>query len=755
MLDGSVSSILLRGNTVLPDGVALDRYILVRNGRIAAISRRRPPLTEDIPYVQTERTDWIFPGLLDLHTHSVYNILPLWRSPNAPFDNRFEWRADAGYRSEVREVHKKINKGHNRKVIGLFGELQAVAGGTVVLQESVDLDRDKGSSDRLLLCRDTASATDLGLPSTKRILSVVDLFKPDKTTGEPAPVERSLNRYEKLRVEKKLIATLVHLAEGRSGFGSNRNFDAYSRREFEAFMDHPIMEDAGLVRETPLALIHGCGIDPHNREHIRFLRERNISIIWSPVSNWMLYGDTIDVETLLSEGINVALGSDWSPSGSKHVWDEAKFARFYFDAIGSPVTDETIFQMVTTNAGKCLGIPQLGRITVGAFADFLVLRSPLETDNPHEIFLGTLDRQVLATTIGGRPVYGDRKFLKQFSGRLQPLPVLEGSAVSNKAVHLPPGVKLDVDRDIARIESELKELDPPVKRSNLLVSSDKQYRRRVHMMRSRVERFGWSVQEWRHAGPAVDPGAVAVSPASVRVWRGFRNNKMKWEDFRAKLGSVLLPAAVNLQGPLGLTAYFPALLPEDKPDVIPDEIALLFFESQSVYRDALKTVAGRAFGLLRASMFDRAGSRSGFPKKLGDKLVAGRPVYVIDRPTDWYGGLARIFVGRRPQEQSTDQFLTQAYEVVSPLKNAAPQGLDGIILDPEAEYLIYWEHWSERSTAGDEFAAPIASVAEQCMAATAKPTNVPPHIYWRSVGSEFNGGDFLNLQFERRALFPW
>src|SRR4029453_7960210 len=100
------------------------------------------------------------------------------------------------------------------------------------------------------------------------------------------------------------------------------------------------------VRSSPLTLIHGCGIDTRNPEHLRFLRERDISIVWSPVSNLLLYGDTLDVETLLAEGINVALGSDWSPSGSKHAWDEAKFARFYLDAIGSLVSDQQIFQMV-------------------------------------------------------------------------------------------------------------------------------------------------------------------------------------------------------------------------------------------------------------------------------------------------------------------------------------------------------------------------------------------------------------------------
>src|SRR6185436_3671588 len=178
--------------------------------------------------------------------------------------------------------------------------------------------------------------------------------------------------------------------------------------------------------------------------HLDFLREREISLVWSPVSNLLLYGDTLDVESFVAAGINVALGSDWAPSGSKHVWDEARFARAYFDAIGSPVPDALIFEMVTINAARCLGMDNFGRIREGAMADFFILRSPIETDNPHEVFLGTEDKDVLATIIAGQPIYGDRTLLADFQADLQEMPKVEGSAVRNKAVRLPPQLAFDV-----------------------------------------------------------------------------------------------------------------------------------------------------------------------------------------------------------------------------------------------------------------------------------------------------------------------
>src|SRR5207237_1042489 len=100
--------LLLRGKIVQPDGTGLDRYVLVENGVIQSVSRGRPPLTRNAVLVELGNNDWIYPGLVDLHTHTDYNVLPIWESDKAPFDNRFKWRGDAGYRSVVSGVHDLI-----------------------------------------------------------------------------------------------------------------------------------------------------------------------------------------------------------------------------------------------------------------------------------------------------------------------------------------------------------------------------------------------------------------------------------------------------------------------------------------------------------------------------------------------------------------------------------------------------------------------------------------------------------------------
>lgn len=740
--------LLLRGRIVQPDGTGLDRYVLVRNGQIESVSRRRPPRTSDAVYVETGYNDWIFPGLIDLHTHSDYNALPIWEAKNAPFKNRFQWRGDPSYKSEVRGAYSTISG--NKKVTAVFAELQAIAGGTTVLQESQRLESNTSSGSSPLLCRGTADPADLNLGKDREILSVVDFFKPN-TDGTRATATNQIDSYLEKRKGNRLQATLVHLAEGRSGFGEAEGCDSYSRLEFETLMAHPALEDADAVRSSSLSLIHCSGINVEDPAHLEFLRERGISVVWSPVSNLLLYHDTLDVQTLMAEGINVALGSDWSPSGSKHLWEEAKFARFYFDAIGSPVSDEQIFRMVTANAAQCLGLRNLGRIEAGCLADFFILRSPLESDNALEVFFKTTDRHVRAVIIGGRPLYGAREFIQQFDIDLQNLPPKEGSAVADKAVHLPAWLEVNVERDFNKLEETLK--GQGLKRNNLLADADTPYREKISRLRQKVMSYGWQVQVWRRKKQK-KRGMVRllpVPPDSVRVWRGFRADDLDSAKFREKLGSLFIPSTIQFQAPLGLAAYLPSVLPNDKPDPVPDEIALVFYESQDVYKSTFKTVGGRVYAELHRPVFAPS-SLSGFPVKLEDTLKADTAYYLFDNPADWHYGTCKVLVGTPPDDQENGDFLTSLHEWLVEERTRAPEGLDGAIVCASESYLIYWEHWYDTALARRSRIRSLARLVHPVLFENAKPISILARLDTNFAGVKIDGGECLNLQFQRISL---
>ena len=48
------------------------------------------------------------------------------------------------------------------------------------------------------------------------------------------------------------------------------------------------------VAASRLTLIHGCGIDLRNDCNVKFINDCSIRIVWSPVSNLLLYADTPD-----------------------------------------------------------------------------------------------------------------------------------------------------------------------------------------------------------------------------------------------------------------------------------------------------------------------------------------------------------------------------------------------------------------------------------------------------------------------------
>ncbi len=750
--------VLFSGRIVLPDGGARQRYVLVRDGVIRWISRSRPPeaLIAGAREIVTGSQDWIFPGLIDLHTHSWYNILPLWRSERAPFDHRHVWRGDAGYKAAIGGVLKQLGDDYipARKV---FSELQAVAGGTTLLDEPRPLDSEEGEG-ATLLCRDTGSPRELGLEPGMEVRSVVDFFKPGKSgqpivkpgyDGKPSPLDAYVADRDRLQ------ATLVHLAEGRSGFGSDRGVDPYSRAEFEALMKHPSMSDADAVKGSRLALVHGCGVDVDDPSHIEFLLERDISIIWSPASNMLLYGDTIDAEAFIQRGINVAVGSDWSPSGSKHVWDESKFARFFLKAIGSDISDADVFKMVTTNPGRCLGL-RFGRIEEGAAADFFVLRSPIESDHPLEVFFSTTDRDVLATVVDGLPIYGDRNSLERFELKLQDLPEREGSAVAGKAVHLPASTGVeDFAAAITAVEDQMKALDPPVLRSNLLGFSDVQYSRSFQFLRATTERFGWNVRRWKRKGASPTPGRVPVAPDAVQVRVGFAASPDR-DRFLEDLGRTVLPARVALGRSTGLTACLSAVAPEDRPAGCPDEVGLDFFESQKVHGWAESTAGGRASSLLGDALFrgGAGGSWSAFPRRYAGEVSAGSCYHLHDAAADWHHGEVRLLLATRRQDTLVSDFHAAVADTLDAMEEPA-MDRDGALAAVGEDYLALWQHAPAGRQDGGPVPPALEAAADVVLSASHSAVDAKASLTdsWR--GLDLQGGDCLNLVFERRALFPW
>jgi len=359
-------------------------------------------------------------------------------------------------------------------------------------------------------CRNTGAPTELGLPATKKVFSVVDFVRPGPNfdpPGSPIRAQENTADWPMMRHpsfndfltsvqqgNNRYYASIAHIAEGRAGYLQAGKPDGFSRREFSEFRQAlASLPNKDALKTAHLTLTHACGLDYSDPSTIDFLRDNRISIVWSPVSNLILYRDTIPAQTLLDQGINICLGSDWAPSGSKHVWDELKFARHFCNVVGLAVSDAQLLAMVTQNPALALGDIPAGRIQTGYNADFFILQKKTPQQPPLTALLTQDDRSVRCTIVNGRVLYGDQDlFTNTLSVDYQRIPPEEGSAAAQKAVSINSSLNFDLSRSLKQVDALMYSYaseflrSPNLRRTRLLSTDDHLYQTRINMVKTHL-----------------------------------------------------------------------------------------------------------------------------------------------------------------------------------------------------------------------------------------------------------------------------
>ncbi len=105
-------------------------------------------------------------------------------------------------------------------------------------------------------------------------------------------------------------------------------------------------------------------------------------------------------------GVKVALGSDWSPSGSKNLLNELKIAKAVNDAQGLGLSDRDIVAMATSSPAAIVKWDKLvGVLAPGRRADLTVIRAGAGLD-PYAALIAARETDVVLVMIDGRPVVG-------------------------------------------------------------------------------------------------------------------------------------------------------------------------------------------------------------------------------------------------------------------------------------------------------------------------------------------------------------
>jgi hypothetical protein len=170
---------------------------------------------------------------------------------------------------------------------------------------------------------------------------------------------------------------------------------------------------------------------------------RGAKLVWSPLSNMLLYGKTTNIYDALAEGVLVSLGTDWTPSGSRTLLHELKVASVAardprilggsrdevpeLALAGKPppfrlqaelALDRTLVDMVTRNPALTLReYDKYGSIEAGKAADLLLVHAPATAPpagvppSPYRSLIDAGERDVELVLVGGEPRAGDVRLL--------------------------------------------------------------------------------------------------------------------------------------------------------------------------------------------------------------------------------------------------------------------------------------------------------------------------------------------------------
>jgi hypothetical protein len=238
---------------------------------------------------------------------------------------------------------------------------------------------------------------------------------------------------------------------------------------------------------------------------------------------------------------------------------------------------------------------------------------------------------------------------------------------------------------------------------------------------------------------------ILIPPDAVRVWRGFRSPDLPQDAFFQRLGTVFVPSTVLMQIQLGLDAYIPTIPCglDGKPETVPDETAILFWETLAAHEQAFRTLAARTYTLTHGSVYT-AQSRADFPKFFAGQLVANQPYYLFKDPVDWMHGEVTHVVGGPSNDMSSVEWYTS---ITQSVLGAQRRGkAQGAIICATDTYLVYWQLGGTE----DPVLGELQGLTDWQITRLPVPTQIDHGLWDDWEGMAITPGDSLNMQWTRR-----
>jgi cytosine/adenosine deaminase-related metal-dependent hydrolase len=324
----------------------------------------------------------ISPGLIDAHNHVEYDYNDPVGHGTERFEHRHDWRTgDRG--------HTEVDYGGSGSdQEATWAEIRMALAGTTSYV---------GTGEIAGLVRNLS--TDQGGLDQGEV--DFDTFPLNDIRGE---TQESGCQYPDLPSDTVLEASayLPHVAEG---------IGLLARNEFAC-----LTSDEGGGRDVLApnsAFIHAIGL---NAFDAAILAEGSGQMVWSPRSNIDLYGNTAAVTMYARQGTRMALGTDWTISGSMNILRELDCAdRFNRDHLDGFFGDWDLWEMATENGARVSSTNDvIGALEVGRIADIAVFDGSSGATFRAVVEAGVED--VVLVLRGGLPIAGDAALVQAIPG---------------------------------------------------------------------------------------------------------------------------------------------------------------------------------------------------------------------------------------------------------------------------------------------------------------------------------------------------
>lgn len=395
------AGMVLQGRLLLPESIVDGELFLDEKGSIAcaaATCGTAPAYVKDAAVYQSayaaatvvKCTDAVVsPGLVNPHEHISFANTPPRPHGNERYEYRNQWRKGLDGHTRITTAgtasQNSIRAAELRFVMSGATSI-AGAGGSNGLLRNVDnnsIPQLEGARMKLV-DSDTFPLKDSTLPPG---------YPPVDCAGWPG------NRRTAASIVN-LDGYLPHISEGIA---------PVARLEFTCQSDET-GDPAHVLLAKQTAVIHGIGLVAAD---VAKYRAAQTALIWSPRSNVDLYGNTAPVVTYDNLGVQIALGTDWLPSGSMNMSRELRCAddlnKTYF---AGHFTDKALWKMVTLNAAFAVGAQNtLGLLKPGYAGDVAVFSA--KGSKYYRAVIEAAPEDVLLVLRGGAPLFGDAALLAQ------------------------------------------------------------------------------------------------------------------------------------------------------------------------------------------------------------------------------------------------------------------------------------------------------------------------------------------------------